>query len=384
MGFYVQDDVSVKRGLTLNLGLRYEFATVMTEVHGKVANLRFLDDSGPTVGDPSLILNAEGRPSRVCRGGSYRADPGWSTTTFRNNLKPKNERGRFNRELRRPGVGFRVALSPLPRPTAPRPSWTVRLFAYGKETSPVEDEEAWRAKAEGGVTFTQSGLHLPFGERSPGRTEGMPQEVRSSGLPADYFGAIVSGPVFGSFTTKNDWVAKDGKVVGTDERVFTVYSLPDARLFDYTITIKASNGPVVFGDTKEGTMAMRLAPPLRVTGKAAKGQITTSGGHRDGAAWGKRNAWVDYSGPVEDKPVGVAIFDHPSNLRHPTWWHARQYGLFAANPFGIHDFERKPASTGDHTLKSGETLTFRYRFYIHAGDAEPARVNEMYASWAAE
>ena len=131
-------------------------------------------------------------------------------------------------------------------------------------------------------------------------------------------------------------------------------------------------------------MAIRLAPPLRVTGKAAKGHIATNGGHRDGEAWGKRNAWVDYSGLIKDKPVGVAIFDHPSNLRHPTWWHARKYGLFAANPFGIHDFERKPAGSGDHTLKAGETLTFRYRFYIHAGDAMQARVAEMYEAWARE
>ncbi|MCH7870724.1 MAG: PmoA family protein [Planctomycetes bacterium] len=198
------------------------------------------------------------------------------------------------------------------------------------------------------------------------------------------FGEIVSGPVFGSFRTKNDWIAKDGTVVCTDERVFTVYALPDARLFDYAITITASNGPVVFGDTKEGTMALRLAAPLRVQGKVAKAHITTSGGHSDGEAWGKRNAWVDYSGPIKDKTVGVAIFDHPSNLRHPPWWHARQYGLFAANPFGVHDFEHKPKRTGNHKLKAGERITFRYRFYIHAGDAEQARVGEMYKVWAGQ
>ena len=198
------------------------------------------------------------------------------------------------------------------------------------------------------------------------------------------FGDVISGPVFGSFTAVNEWIAKDGTVVCTDERVFTVYALADARLFDYAITIEASNGPVVFGDTKEGMMALRLAPTLRVSGKVARGHIVTSGGHKDGEAWGKRNAWIDYYGPVSDKLVGVAIFDHPSNFRHPTWWHARQYGLFAANPFGIHDFERKPAGTGAHTLQAGQRITFRYRFYIHAGDAEQAQVGEMYKLWSAE
>lgn len=198
------------------------------------------------------------------------------------------------------------------------------------------------------------------------------------------FDDVISGPVFGSFTAVNEWIAKDGTVVCTDERVFTVYALSDARLFDYVITIEATHGPVVFGDTKEGMMALRLAPTLRVSGKVARGHIATSGGHKDGEAWGKRNAWVDYYGPVSEKQVGVAVFDHPSNLRHPTWWHARQYGLFAANPFGIHDFERKPAGTGDHTLQAGKRITFRYRFYIHAGDAGQARVDEMYKLWSAE
>jgi hypothetical protein len=198
------------------------------------------------------------------------------------------------------------------------------------------------------------------------------------------FGDIVSGPVFGSFTALNEWVAADGKVICTDERVFTVYALEGARLFDYTITIHASHGPLKFGDTKEGMMAMRVAPTLRLTGKRAQGHIVTSAGLRDAQAWGKRAAWVDYSGPIKDRVVGAAIFDHPANLRHPTWWHARQYGLFAANPFGIHDFEGKPAGTGDHKLKAGERITFRYRIYLHAGDAEKARIADMYRMWLAE
>ena len=140
------------------------------------------------------------------------------------------------------------------------------------------------------------------------------------------------------------------------------------------------------GDTKEGSMAIRLAPTMRLKGKegkVGKGHILNSEGHRDGETWGKRAAWCDYYGPVEDKIVGVAIFDHPQNPKHPTWWHVRDYGLFAANPFGVHDFEKKPEGTGDITIPAGENLTFKYRFYFHKGDAKQAKVAEHYREYAA-
>jgi hypothetical protein len=85
---------------------------------------------------------------------------------------------------------------------------------------------------------------------------------------------------------------------------------------------------------------------------------------------------------VEGKTVGVAIFDHPKNPRHPTWWHVRNYGLFAANPFGIHDFEKKSAGAGDMKIAPGQSVTFRYRLYLHEGDEKQARVAERYKEYA--
>jgi hypothetical protein len=114
------------------------------------------------------------------------------------------------------------------------------------------------------------------------------------------------------------------------------------------------------------------------------GHAVNSEGHRDGDLWGKRAKWVDYWGDVEGKTVGIAIFDHPSNPRHPTWWHARSYGLVTANPFGIHDFEDKPAGTGDMVIKQGESVTFRHRFLFHEGDAESAEIEKAYAAFAEE
>jgi hypothetical protein len=201
------------------------------------------------------------------------------------------------------------------------------------------------------------------------------------------FTEIQSGPDTGVIKSKNQLVAKDGTIVATDERTLRFYSRTDARLFDFEITIHASHGDLTFGDTKEGTMALRLAETMRLkpnkdnVGKPT-GHIVNSEGQRDGDTWGKRAKWVDYHGPVAGKLVGVAVFDHPQNPRHPTWWHVRDYGLFAANPFGLHDFENQPAGAGDLKLKSGESLTFRYRFYLHAGDEMEAKVAQRYQEYA--
>jgi hypothetical protein len=85
---------------------------------------------------------------------------------------------------------------------------------------------------------------------------------------------------------------------------------------------------------------------------------------------------------VGGKTVGIAIFDHPSNPRHPTTWHVRDYGLFAVNPFGIHDFEKKPKGAGNLTIPAGKSVTFRYRFYIHSGTTEEAKVAERYEDYS--
>jgi hypothetical protein len=157
-------------------------------------------------------------------------------------------------------------------------------------------------------------------------------------------------------------------------------------MFDYEVTLHATDGDVTLGDTKEGSMAIRLAESMRLkpnehnVGKPT-GHIVNSEGLRDNETWGKRAAWVDYHGPVDGATVGVAIMDHPSNPRHPTWWHVRDYGLFAANPFGIHDFEKKAAGTGDMKIPAGRKLTFRYRFVIHEGDEQAGRIAERYQEY---
>lgn len=195
---------------------------------------------------------------------------------------------------------------------------------------------------------------------------------------------VKSGQEVGVIRERNKWVAADGTVVCTDERTWRFHNPASAseRLIDFEITLKASNGELTFGDTKEGTMAVRLAETMRLKGKVGHGHIVNSAGVRDGQTWGKRAEWCDYYGPVEGKTVGIAIFDHPQNPRHPTWWHVRDYGLFAANPFGQHDFESLPNKTaGNLIVPAGKSVTFRYRIYLHEGDDQQAKVAEKYKQY---
>lgn len=201
----------------------------------------------------------------------------------------------------------------------------------------------------------------------------------------DQFAAISSSRDAGIIQAKNNWVAADGTLICRDETTIRVHAPKndDERLLDYEVTVHALDRDLVFGDTKEGSMAVRLAETMRLKGKVGKGHIINSAGDRDDATWGKRAEWCDYYGPVNGRTVGIAIFDHPKNPRHPTWWHVRDYGLFAANPFGKHDFERlADRKAGDLTVSAKGSITFKYRFYFHRGDHEQARIAERYREYA--
>lgn len=197
-----------------------------------------------------------------------------------------------------------------------------------------------------------------------------------------------SGGPRGIIETANQWIAVDGRIVFTDSRTLAFQADEEARMIDYSITLKASHGDLTFGDSKEGTMAIRTHPNLNLENDPSQG-VTTANGHaitsegiRDMAVWGKRANWIDYWGQIADKTVGIAIFDHPSNPRHPTHWMARGYGYIGANPFGLNAFEGKPLGTGDMTIKAGQEVTFRYRYVFHQGDYERARITQRYEEYA--
>ena len=181
--------------------------------------------------------------------------------------------------------------------------------------------------------------------------------------------------------TRNDWVDSDGKPVCEDERRLTFGVEGQTRWIDFDLTVKALDDPVKFGDTKEGSMGIRVAGTMKVDAKLG-GQIVNSEGQTDGEAWGKRAAWVDYHGPVDGQTVGVTIMNHPTSFRFPTYWHVRTYGLFAANPFGLHDFEKSASIDGSHTIKPKECMTLSYRFLFHKGDEKTGKVAEAFKAYA--
>jgi hypothetical protein len=189
---------------------------------------------------------------------------------------------------------------------------------------------------------------------------------------------VAAGPVIGRMTTTNDWRAPDDRRFCVDERTVTFYQTKTARIIDFDFRISASDGPVTFGDTKEGMFGIRVASSMDVTKKKG-GRITNAEGLTDDKAWGKPSPWVDYVGPVKDKLVGIAVINRPLSFRYPTTWHVRTYGLFAANPFGWHDFG-KPEK-GDYTIPSGQSIDFSYRVVLHDGDTRSAKVSDLAAAY---
>ncbi len=219
------------------------------------------------------------------------------------------------------------------------------------------------------------------------------EETNFCKIVHDKFVKVKSGKDVGIIKATDKGLDHAGNVVCTDVRTMRFYNLPSSeRMFDFDITLQAPpDKPVVFGDTKEGTMATRLPETMRLKHKKGPGEghIVMSSGLRDGETWGTHGDWCDYYGPVAGGPngpetLGVAIFDHPDNPRHPTTWHVRDYGLFAANPFGLHDFEKKPKGAGDLTIAAGQSVTFRYRFYYHRDDEKQGEVAAHYEKYATE
>lgn len=256
----------------------------------------------------------------------------------------------------------------------------------------------WPILAEGGVTLTRDypmektgtstdHIHQKSFWTAYGDVNGTDCWAEGEGSGFQQSGDVTfeSGDEQGFIRAKNTWLDKDRKPVLTEQREYRFLATPaSARIFDVKVTFTADYGDVLFKDTKEGgIVALRMRDDLT---EKTNGKMTLDGG-RSGmdSCWGKPSPWCDYSGPIEGAGVrGITVFDHPGNLRHPTRWHVRDYGLLGANCFGLSYFTEKEAEklNGDYTLKQGETLTFNYRIYVHSGDVNEAKVAERYAEYA--
>ncbi|MFN0119980.1 MAG: PmoA family protein [Blastocatellia bacterium] len=192
---------------------------------------------------------------------------------------------------------------------------------------------------------------------------------------------ISSGKNLGTLRATLALMPAAGKQLGTLREQY-VFRRQDAHiLIDVQATIVASHGVALkMGDTEEGLLGFRFADAFREDRGATL--LNADGLRGTKNIWGKRARWVDYSTRLENQTVGVAILDHPLNPKHPTYWHARGYGLNAANPFGEHDFHNDKNRDGSVTIPPGGSMTFRYRVVIHHGDATASGVATLYESYA--
>jgi len=212
-----------------------------------------------------------------------------------------------------------------------------------------------------------------------------------------------SGADRGELVVDSVWVTGEGKQLLDQTTHYTFQRRDHARVIDQVITLKALDR-AVFNDDKEGVLGMRVASWLEspdekggifldANGKPTKvdsvensdatGVYLTSAGVKGGAAWGTRGAWCSLTGHTGDHTVTIAILDHPGNPGYPTYWHARGYGLFAANPLGRSIFDPKQPAF-KYTMEKDQAVTFRYRVLLISRAAAADELNRDEQQFAAE
>ncbi len=199
-----------------------------------------------------------------------------------------------------------------------------------------------------------------------------------------------------------DWIMPDGsKIMQEDDQIF-FRAGKDVRIIDRVITLTAQKDKVVFNDSKEGALGIRVTrtleepsnkpevftdangvptkvPVMDNTGVAGV-YLSSEGKIGEKEGWGTRAKWMTLSGAVKGEDVVIGIFDHPKNPTYPTYWHARGYGLFAANPFGAKEFT-KGAKTLNYTLEPGQKITLRFRILIHSGKLTKDQTEALYGQF---
>jgi hypothetical protein len=206
----------------------------------------------------------------------------------------------------------------------------------------------------------------------------------------------------GNLVIEADWLKPDGTALLKEHTEFVFRGDAGSRTIDRTTTLTALGERVVFQDDKEGTFGMRVARALELPYEKAEvlidesghptakpvldntgvsGQYTSSEGLKGDAVWGTRGRWMMLTGTVDAEAVTLAILDNPANPGFPTFWHARGYGLFAANPLG-----EKVLTNGKKelnlTLEPGKSTTFRFRVLILNGTAKPDDIEKAYQAFA--
>ena len=190
----------------------------------------------------------------------------------------------------------------------------------------------------------------------------------------------------GTLVVSADWIDNDGKgqKVLQEKTTYVFSGTADSRTVDRITTLTALADQVLFKDVKDGMFAIRVARQLEIPSNkpdvftdahgvetkvpvmensGVNGDYWSSEGVKGEAVWSTRAKWMNLHGEMDNHSISVTIFDHPSNVSYPSYWHARGYGLFAVNPLGAKVFSNGKDER-NLTLKKGESVTFRYRTLI--------------------
>ncbi len=208
----------------------------------------------------------------------------------------------------------------------------------------------------------------------------------------------------GELAVEMDWVMPDGQPIVSEATTFVFHSAANLRVVDRITTLTALAKRVVFQDNKEGMLGLRVRreleqpsnEPLSFTDSSGRattvkvldntgvsGLYRSSEGKTGDAVWGTRGRWTMLSGKVSGEAITIAILDHPSNTGFPTYWHARGYGLFAANPLGQEVFSNGSEKL-NFTLEPKQSVTFRYRVLIFSGPTTPEQVESEYKKFSSD
>jgi hypothetical protein len=191
----------------------------------------------------------------------------------------------------------------------------------------------------------------------------------------------------GVMVTSESWLDPSGKELLAENTEYHFIAKGSTRIIDRITTLTAKGNTVTMKDTKEGMFGIRVARQLELPSKedvtlidshgnsttvkalsneGVTGNYISSEGVTGEAVWSTRARWMDLYGSIGDEKISLVVCDHPKNQSYPTYWHARGYGLFAANPLGAKDFTQGKEEL-NFSIPAGKSTTFRYRVIVNSG-----------------
>jgi len=181
---------------------------------------------------------------------------------------------------------------------------------------------------------------------------------------------MTGGTGRGKLSTVMHWINANGQTLLEEKRDMTFRAGKDEYIIDFDIELTANDTKIVFGDTKEGMFAIRVAHWLKEDGGSGA-YLSSEGQKKEEDIWGRRAKWVRLQGEKDGRTIGIVIVNKPGSVNYPTYWHARGYGLFAANPLGQYVFEKTRGKENPQrfqlTLQPGQTAHFGFRVIIYEG-----------------